>query len=74
MLCLIYTYLLCMLMYLIFLQFTIDRVKNLVDNCPKQRFALKEEGGVLFIRANQGHSIEVCIDINFQNILHILPF
>lgn len=42
-----------------FKKFTIDQVKELVDNCPKQRFALKEEEGVLYIRATQGHSIEV---------------
>ena len=33
-------------------------LKELVASNGKQRFALKEEGGKLFIRANQGHSIK----------------
>lgn len=40
-------------------KFTVDKVKELVDNCPKQRFGLKEEGGHLYIRANQGHSLKI---------------
>ncbi|XP_071545703.1 tRNA 2'-phosphotransferase 1 isoform X2 [Panulirus ornatus] len=36
-----------------------EEVKQLVVNCPKQRFGLLEEKGELFIRANQGHSLQV---------------
>ena len=35
------------------LGFTVDQVENVVKNCEKQRFALKEENGELLIRANQ---------------------
>lgn len=42
-----------------FKKITIDQVREIVANCPKQRFALKEEGSVSYIRANQGHSIQV---------------
>ena len=35
------------------LGFTVEQVENVVKNCEKQRFALKEENGELFIRANQ---------------------
>lgn len=35
-------------------------VRRVVSDNDKQRFALKEsEGGSLWIRANQGHSMEV---------------
>ncbi|XP_063860693.1 uncharacterized protein LOC135101050 [Scylla paramamosain] len=47
-----------------FKKFTVDKVKELVNNCPKQRFALKEEEGLLYIKANQGHSLKVCPDIH----------
>lgn len=40
-------------------KYTVDQVKELVEKCPKQRFALKEDDEVLYIRATQGHSIEV---------------
>ena len=41
--------------------FVEEDVRRVVANCPKQRFLLKEmEGGPLMIRANQGHSMEVC--------------
>jgi RNA:NAD 2'-phosphotransferase (TPT1/KptA family) len=34
-------------------------IRKLVADCPKQRFALQErEGGALFVRANQGHTLE----------------
>ena len=39
---------------------TVDDVRRIVNNCPKQRFALRE-GPPLMIRANQGHSMQVCI-------------
>ena len=38
--------------------YTLDDVRRVVANCPKQRFALLE-GPPLQIRANQGHSIQV---------------
>ena len=33
-------------------------VKFTAENCKKQRFGIKEIDGVLYIKANQGHSIE----------------
>lgn len=54
--------------------FTLEDVQRVVDNCPKQRFALREDTstGELQIRANQGHSMEVSSvgrQINVFNIL-----
>lgn len=31
-------------------------IQDIVSKCPKQRFALKQEGGRWFVRANQGHT------------------
>ncbi|KAK8739936.1 hypothetical protein OTU49_003274 [Cherax quadricarinatus] len=45
----------------------VDKVKEIVANCPKQRFALKEENGEFYIRANQGHSIQVD-DLDLEEI------
>ncbi len=40
--------------------FTCEDVQRVVANCSKKRFALEEDpSGLLQIRANQGHSIEV---------------
>ena len=38
-----------------------EDVRRVVSNCPKSRFALQEDpqSGVLWIRANQGHTIQV---------------
>eukprot|EP01027_Heterolobosea_sp_BB2_P018444 GEZU01025977.1.p1 GENE.GEZU01025977.1~~GEZU01025977.1.p1 ORF type:complete len:235 (+),score=76.74 GEZU01025977.1:507-1211(+) len=36
-----------------------DQIREIVASCPKQRFKLNEEDGKLYIRANQGHSIQV---------------
>ncbi|MFT5128914.1 MAG: putative RNA 2'-phosphotransferase [Rhodothermales bacterium] len=38
-----------------------DRLQYVIDSCPKQRFALSDDG--TRIRANQGHSIEVDLDL-----------
>ena len=40
---------------------TEEDVRRVVANCPKQRFALRDdpETGELQIRANQGHSMKV---------------
>lgn len=38
----------------------VDTLREIVTNCEKQRFKLKEdESGVLYIRANQGHSVAI---------------
>ena len=45
--------------------FKMEDVHRVVANCPKQRFALKEEEGQLLIRANQGHTLQAsanCLD------------
>lgn len=44
-------------------KYTEDDVKRVVANCPKSRFALQEdpETGLLQIRANQGHTIQVYV-------------
>ena len=42
-----------------FTHFTLDDIHEVVLHNDKKRFALKEEGGELFIRATQGHSINV---------------
>eukprot|EP01147_Barroeca_monosierra_P004519 gene4519-8559_t len=39
---------------------TFQDIQHIISNCPKQRFSIVEgEGGVLRIRANQGHSIKL---------------
>jgi putative RNA 2'-phosphotransferase len=38
-------------------EFTLEELQNVVDNNDKKRFSLSEDG--LWIRANQGHSVEV---------------
>lgn len=39
------------------LDLTLDKLKTIVNNCPKQRFSFSEDGTE--IKANQGHSDEV---------------
>lgn len=36
--------------------FSLALIQDIVSNCPKQRFALKQDGGHWFVRANQGHT------------------
>ena len=38
-------------------EFTLEHLKELVETNNKQRFALEDRWGKLYIRANQGHSI-----------------
>ena len=40
-------------------RYTEEDVRRVVANNDKQRYALKEEEGQLWIRANQGHTMEV---------------
>ena len=44
--------------------FSTEDVQRVVANCPKQRFALRDDPdtGQLQIRANQGHTVEVGAD------------
>ena len=45
--------------------YNVEDIKRVVRNCAKQRFALCEKSGKLQIRANQGHTMEVCTDMGF---------
>jgi uncharacterized protein (TIGR02452 family) len=38
-----------------------DRLQFIIENCPKKRFALSEDGST--IRANQGHSVTIDLDL-----------
>lgn len=38
---------------------SLDDIRSVVASCPKQRFALRQVGDEVFIRANQGHTIAV---------------
>lgn len=51
-------------------------IEQVVKNDPKGRYSLIEEGGVWFIRANQGHSIKVCTysPIYQPASLHLLAY
>ncbi len=41
--------------------FTLQEVQAVVAANDKQRFTLQDESGNLYIRANQGHSLEVSV-------------
>lgn len=47
----------------------IDFVRSMVGSDEKNRFSLKQEGGHLFIRANQGHSKDVAAQLEVECIL-----
>jgi len=47
-------------------KYTYDEVIEVVDNNDKKRYAVKEIDGKMFIRANQGHTIEVQ-DLDLKN-------
>lgn len=48
---------------------TIDDIKFIVIHNDKQRFTLKEDNDVLYIRANQGHSLNIGKNINDSSLL-----
>ena len=52
-------------------RYTEDDIKRVVASCPKSRFALQEDPmtGLLQIRANQGHSMQVL----YPSIHYIFP-
>lgn len=37
---------------------SVEQIQYVVESCPKQRFSLKQTDDVLYIRANQGHSVK----------------
>lgn len=43
---------------------TFNQIKNIVDNCDKQRFSLIKRNDKYYIRANQGHTIRTISDDN----------
>jgi 2'-phosphotransferase len=42
---------------------------EIVKNCPKQRFAIKTDNDILYIRANQGHSKKIGDLIESEELL-----
>jgi 2'-phosphotransferase len=48
---------------------TLDEVQFVVDNNEKKRFDLKQDNSQYYIRANQGHSIEVASKIKQEELL-----
>lgn len=42
---------------------TVEEIRQIVAECPKQRFLLVEEEGGIFLRANQGHTLEVEVEM-----------
>ena len=46
----------------------LQTIEKIVDNCPKQRYSMIQDKKKLFIRANQGHSIE-SVQIKMDKIL-----
>lgn len=59
--------------------YTLEQIEHVVDNNDKKRYTLNEEGGVLWIRANQGHSVAVWfiekeLFLNLINLFYCLSF
>ncbi len=52
-----------------FKNYTLEDIKRVVESNDKQRFKLKEENNLWFIRANQGHSHEVASHIKQEELL-----
>lgn len=52
-----------------FNKFTLENIQYVVNTNDKQRFALKEENGRWYIRANQGHSHGVASHIKQEELL-----
>ena len=46
---------------------TVEDIERVVANNDKQRFALKDDDGTLYIRANQGHTMDV-LDLELEEI------
>ena len=46
---------------------TVEDIERVVANNDKQRFALKDDNGMLYIRANQGHTMDV-VDLELEEI------
>lgn len=49
-------------------EFTLTHLQELVETNNKQRFALEERWGKLYIRANQGHSIK-SLDMGYKPVI-----
>lgn len=49
---------------------TREKISDIVNNCPKQRFKMTTVDGVMKIRANQGHTLEQVKDMALKEILH----
>ena len=50
------------------IEFTLEELFELVKTNEKQRFAIEERWGTLYLRANQGHSIQ-SLDMGYKPII-----
>lgn len=51
---------------------TMDKIQHIVDNNDKQRFSMKSSGGQMYIRANQGHSIDVAKELKTEEMMSLI--
>ncbi|XP_029649910.1 tRNA 2'-phosphotransferase 1 [Octopus sinensis] len=51
-----------------FRHLTASDIKHIADHDEKKRYSIKKQDGELMIRANQGHSLQVC-DLNLKPVL-----